>query len=247
MIKHTRILLVFGFLVFANQFIYAQRFLQGIALFIGETSSRDRYINLYPRDPQHDPNFLHAYPPSHKSTEFENFSVGFFAEMLKSYDWRWVTEIDFCNKGAVENELLNPYTDQKRIAANHYSNLQWNNYLKRWIDLGFKFKTYAMVGARLEFTVASSTPAYSYISSKAAKLTVSPDVAIGAEFHLKGPWNLFVEEHYNPDVIPLYVTGGGKITMSNRTWETRLGIIYRFKSGIGSVDLDCNAPRYHGR
>jgi hypothetical protein len=245
MMKYTRIIFVFCFFIFANQFIYAQRFLQGLALFAGETSSRDRYINRYPIDFQDDPTFLHARPPSHKSAELENFSVGVFAEMLKSYDWRWVTEIDYCNKGAVENELLNPITNQKRVSANHYANLQWNNYLKRWIDLGFKFRTYAMVGARIEYTVSRSTPAYSYISGKAAKLTVSPDVGIGAEFHLKGPWNLFVEEHYNPDVIPLYNVG--KITMANRTWETRIGIIYRFKSGIGSVDLDCNAPRYHGR
>ncbi|HKC67996.1 MAG TPA: hypothetical protein VKG26_07180, partial [Bacteroidia bacterium] len=181
MIKHTRIFLVFSFLAFVNQF-YAQRFLQGIALFAGETSSRDRYINTYPLDFKDDPTFLHAQPPSHKSTERESWSVGFFAEMLKSYDWRWVTEIDFCNKGAVENELLNPITDQKRVVANHYANIQWNNYLKRWIDLGFRFKTYAMVGARLEYTIARSTPAYSYISGRAAKLTVSPDVAIGAEF-----------------------------------------------------------------
>ena len=245
MIKHTRIILVFGFLVFANQFIFAQRFLQGLAFFAGETSSRDRYINKYPQTLQDDPNFYHAYPPSHKSTELENFSVGVFAEMLKSYDWRWVTEIDYCNKGAIENELLNPITDKKRVVANHYANIQWNNYLKRWIDLGFRFKTYAMIGARLEYTIARSTPAYTYFSGHAAKLTVSPDVAIGAEFHLKGPWNLFVEEHYNPDVIALYRVP--KIAMWNRTWETRVGIIYRFKSGIGSVDLDCNAPRYHGR
>ena len=243
--RNIRFVLVFSFLVFSASLQAQYRFLQGIAVFVGETSSRDRYVNLYPQDLQSDPTFLHAQPPSHKSGELQGFSVGIFLEMLRSAQWRWVTEIDFCNKGAAEHELLNPITDQKRFVANHYTNIQWNNYLKRWIDLGFKFKTYAVIGARVEFTMASSTPAYSYVSSKAAKLTVSPDVGIGAEFHLRGPWNLFIEEHYNPDAIPLFTNG--HVTMWNRTWETRLGIIYRFKSGIGSVDLDCNAPRYHGR
>lgn len=243
--KHTRIFLVFSFLVFANQFIYAQRFLQGIALFIGETSSRDRYLNLYPQDFAHDPTFLHAYPPSGKTCELENFSVGFFAEMLRSYNWRWVTEIDFCNKGAVVTDIINPITDEKRVVANHYANLQWNNYLKRWVDLGFKFRTYVMVGARLEYNVSRSVPAYPAIIGKASKIVVTPDVGVGAEFHLRGPWNLFVEEHYNPSAIPWF--SNGKISFWNRTWETRIGIIYRFKSGIGSIDLDCNAPRYHGR
>src|ERR1700739_1007645 len=121
MIKYTRILLVITFLVLANQFIYAQRFLQGLALFGGETSSRDRYINKYPTTPEADPFAYHAFPPSHKSTERESWSIGAFAEMGKSYDWRWVTEIDYCNKGAKEtDELLNPFTNQQRSSANHY-------------------------------------------------------------------------------------------------------------------------------
>jgi hypothetical protein len=243
--KNTRLVLVGSFLLL-SVFSQAQyRFIQGIGAFIGETSSRDRYVNGYPQDFQSDPLFLHAKPPSHKSAELENFSVGIFLEMLRSAKWRWVTEIDFCNKGAVENELLNPITNAKRISANHYANLQWNNYLKRWVDLGIKPRTYIMVGIRLEDNLARSTPAYSYVSGAISKIQVSADVGVGMEFHLRGPWNLFVEEHYNPDIIPLYAKN--KVVMANRTWETRIGIVYRFKTGIAAVDLDCNAPRYHGR
>jgi hypothetical protein len=243
----TRILFITLFSILTSQFSFAQyNFLQGIAIFVGETSSRDQYINLNPISIQSDPNFLHAKPPSHRSTEFESASVGIFAEMLKSANWRWVTEIDFVHKGANElDELVNPVTNQHASATNVYTNIQWNNYLKRWVDLGFRFKTYIMFGARIEYTMASATPAYGYVAGLARKINVTPDLGVGAEFHLKGPWNLFVEEHYNPDVIPVYTTG--KISLWNRTWETRLGIIYRFKSGIGSVDMDCNAPRYHGR
>jgi hypothetical protein len=246
MMKSIRTFLILGFLI-VNLSIQAQyNFLQGIGAFVGETSSRDRYKNGYPLDFKDDPTFLHAQPPSHNSTERESWSVGIYAEMLKGGDWRWVSEIDYCNKGArEEDELLNPITNQTTSATNKYGNLQWNNYLKRWIDLGFRFKTYAMLGVRAEYSMIRSTPAYSYIAGNARKITASPDVGIGAEFHLKGHWNLFVEEHYNPDVLSVY--NKNKVTLWNRTWETRVGIIYRFKSGIGSVDMDCNAPRYHGR
>src|ERR1700761_2997564 len=94
----TRYFLVFSFLIFAFTTKAQYRFIQGIGAFIGETSSRDRYINKYPLDIQSDPLFLHAQPPSHKSAELENFSVGIFLEMLRSAKWRWVTEIDYCNK-----------------------------------------------------------------------------------------------------------------------------------------------------
>jgi hypothetical protein len=243
----TQILLISQFSILTSQFSFAQyNFLQGIGVFAGETSSRDRYKNGYPLDFKDDPTFLHAQPPSHNSTERESWSVGVYLEMLKSYSWRWVSEIDYCNKGAKEeDELLNPITNKTTSATNKYGNLQWNNYLKHWIDLGFRFRTYAMIGVRAEYTMIRSTPAYSYIAGNARRITASPDVGVGAEFHLKGHWNLFVEEHYNPDVLSVY--NKNKVTLWNRTWETRVGIIYRFKSGIGSVDMDCNAPRYHGR
>lgn len=221
-------------------------FIQGIGVFGGETSSRDKYTNSYPLSFQSDPLLLHAQPPSHNSTERESWSAGLHLEMLKSSDWRWVSEIDFCNKGAKEaDELTNAFTNQTTSATNKYGNLQWNNYLKRWIDLGFRFNTYAMLGIRAEYTLLKSTPAYSYIAGNAKKINATPDAGIGAEFHLKGHWNLFVEEHYNPDVFRLY--HNAHVSLWNRTWETRVGVIYRFKSGIGSLDLDCNAPRYHGR
>lgn len=221
--------------------VKAQRFLQGLAVFAGETSSRDRYVNSNPLDFKSDPTFLHAHPPSHQSAERESWSVGVFAELLKSYDWRWVTEISYCNKGANENELTNPITDSRKSSTNKYGNLQWNNYLKRWVDLGTRFRTYIFVGARAEYTLLRSTPAYSYISGNATRLTVSPDCGLGAEFHLKGPWNLFVEWHYNSDILKLY--DKDKVWLRNRMYETRVGIIYRFKAGIGAYDLDCNAPR----
>lgn len=244
-VQNTILLLVTCYLLTAPSFAQ-YNFIQGIGVFGGETSSRDKYKNSYPTSIQNDPNFLHSQPPSHNSAEHESWSTGIYLEMLRSADWRWVTEIDYCHKGANESdELINPITNQTTSAINKYANLQWNNYLKRWIDLGLRFRTYAMVGIRAEYTLFRSAPAYSYIAGNARKITVSPDVAIGAEFHLSGPWNLFVEEHYNPDVLPVY--NKSKVTLWNRTFETRVGIIYRFRTGIGSLDLDCNAPRYHGR
>ena len=218
MMKYFKIGLVFSFFILATTVNAQYRFFQGIGVFAGETSSRDRYVNGYPQDLKDDPTFLHAKPPSHKSTERESWSAAIYLEMLKSYNWRWVTEIDYCNKGARElSKLINPITNETKSATNKYGNIQWNNYLKRWVDLGFRFKTYLMLGVRAEYTLIRSTPAYSYIAGNAKKLTVSPDAGVGAEFRLKGPWNLFVEEHYNPDALALY--NKDKVWLRNRTWE----------------------------
>jgi hypothetical protein len=123
--------------------------------------------------------------------------------------------------------------------------LQWNNYLKRWIYWKKKSRPYVMAGVRLGMQTGAAVPAYTYVAGATSKFQVSFDLGVGMEWKIKGPWNIFVEEHYNPDVIPAYAKD--KVAMWHRTWETRIGIMYRFKSGIGAVDLDCNAPRYHGR
>ncbi|MBS1646664.1 MAG: hypothetical protein JST67_04935 [Bacteroidetes bacterium] len=241
-----QLVLFFTFLLIGISDQAQYRFLQGIGIFVGETSSRNKYVNGYPQDYQHDPLFLHTMPPSHNSAELQGFSVGIMLEMLRSANWRWVSEIDFCNKGAVENELLQPaLANIRRPGVNHYANLQWNNYIKRWIYWKKKPRPYIMGGVRLEYNLITSAGAYSYVSGAVRKIQVSFDLGAGMEFHIKGPWNFFVEEHFNPDVIPIYAQD--KVAMWNRTWETRIGIMYRFKSGIGAVDLDCHAPRYHGR
>lgn len=223
------------------------QFVRAWGVFPGETSSRHRYKNKYPEVPWPTTSILRATPPSHKSTERQSWSAGIFLEMLRSDVWRWQTELEYCNKGAKENELLDPFLDTKEKKVNKLAYIQWNNFLKRYVYLGFRRPTYIMLGVRAEYNISKSTPAYSYISSKFKKIWASPDVGLGMEFKLRGPWHLFVEEHYNPDAWYQYISDGGKIWAMSRTWETRVGLIYRLKQGIGAYDLDCNAPKYHGR
>lgn len=224
------------------------QFFRGVGFFLGETSSRHRYKNKYPLDYPSDPTFLHAHPPSHKATEFESWSVGAFVEMLPSDMWRWQSEIEYINRGSNENVLLNPITDAQQKMTNKLSYIQWNNFLKRYVDLGLRYRTYAMVGIRLEYNLSRSLPAYGYVSGSMPKIWYNPDAALGMEIPLgRSNWTLFVEEHYNPDVLKQVSLDNNKIWLMNRTWETRVGLIYRWKRGIGAYDIDCNAPRYHGR
>lgn len=240
-----RIFFAFALLVICQNAF--PQFVRAFGLFAGETSSRHRYKNKYPQEFSEDPTFLHARPPSHKGTEFHNWSAGIFLEMLRSDRWRWQTEIEYCNKGSRENELLNPITDAKEKKSNKLTYIQWNNFLKRYIYIGFNKPTYLMLGVRAEYKLSASTPAYSYVAGNFKKIWASPDVGLGMEFPLRGGWGIFVEEHYNPDAWFQYYADGGKIWAMNRTWETRVGVIYRMKQGIGAYDLDCNAPKYHGR
>jgi hypothetical protein len=232
------------FLLALPAYVFPQ-FLRGVGVYGAETTSRDGYRNFYSKDFSQDPTFLHARPPSHRGGEYESWGAGIFLEMLNSDLWRWRTEIEYANKGSKEDELIDPILNTQKASTNTYKNIQWNNYLKRYVDLGLRYPTYALLGVRAEYSISKSTPAYSYVANSFHKINIGADLGLGMEIPLKRGWSIFVEEHYNPDAWFKYKTD--KIWVLGRTWETRIGVIYRWKRGIGAYDIDCNAPRYHGR
>src|ERR1700757_3861790 len=118
------------------------QFLRGVGIYGAETTSRDGYRNTHSRTLADDPMFLHSQPPSHRGGESESWGAGIFLEMLSSEMWRWRTEIEYANKGSKESGGINPFNGQQQTGSNKYKNIEWNNYLKRYIDLGLKYPTY---------------------------------------------------------------------------------------------------------
>jgi hypothetical protein len=214
------------------------QFFRGVGLFIGATESSHRYINKNDVD-----SFLytHTYPaPSHRSAEYFSWSGGILGEFLKFDHFRWQTELEYCNKGAVERPLLDRWpTTRGSRSVNKFSYIQWNNYAKFFLNEGYRGTPYIMLGARLEYNLNKKISAYSDVMSKVRKITVSPDVVLGYEFSVYSKFKPFVELHYNPDVLKTKVD---PVKQWNRTFELRLGVIYRPRKSID----DCNAPRYHG-
>lgn len=220
-----------------TQFSKAQVF-RGVGIFIGATESSHRYINKNSIDSTF---YSHTYPaPSHRSAEYFSWSVGILGEFLKYQNFRWQTELEYCNKGAVERQLIDRWpTSRAPKSANTFAYIQWNNYLKVFFNEGYRGTPYIMLGARIEYKLRNGITAYPEVMAHVPKITVSPDVAIGYEFTTYSKFKPFVELHYNPDLIKNHV---GPVVQWNRTFELRVGVIYRPKKSID----DCNAPRYHG-
>lgn len=223
------------FLYFSME-VHAQ-FVRGIGLFVGVTSSRHRYINTSAIDSS----YAHKFPaPSHKSREYVSWSVGILGEFLKYDHIRWQTEIEYCNKGAVEHPFLSPFTDERGPAtANALSYIQWNNFAKIFFNEGYRGTPYIMIGGRIEYNLQRAIGIYPTVVGALPKLNVSPDVAAGYEFVTYSKFKPFVELHYNPDLINKQI---GNIAFNNRTWELRVGVIYRPEKRLDN----CNAPRFRG-
>ncbi|MBS1636931.1 MAG: hypothetical protein JST26_13520 [Bacteroidetes bacterium] len=231
-----RLLILFVLIELSGQ-VHAQ-FFRGVGIFVGPNTSRQRYKNLNFQDTI---NMLAYIPPSHKSAELPSWTVGIFVELLKKKHIRWQTELEFTHKGATEKPLLNPYTGQRGAGVNSYTYIQWNNYAKFLLEEGYRGFWYGMLGPKLEYNMSRATPAYAPWAGALPKINVSADVGVGYEFLAYSPFKFFAELHYNPDVYPQGVRD--RILITNRTWELRVGIVYRPQKALD----DCNAPRYHGQ
>ncbi|MDP2387662.1 MAG: hypothetical protein Q8M29_14920 [Bacteroidota bacterium] len=212
------------------------QFIQGLGIFGAGTSSRHEYIN------NNTPaaTFPYLYPEKHRSMERISWGAGIIAEMLPFRGFRWQSEIEYINKGAKEiHHMKDPVTGERDSRVNKYKYVAWNNFLKFRLE-SFNVTSSLLLGARLEYNLGKSTPAYDFVAGNFKKLWISPDVGIGFEPYAYGKIKILTELHYNPDVRRQY--NQNNILASNRTWELRVGIMWRKKK---LNDLDCNAPRYH--
>lgn len=241
--------LVFLFIIFSSFLSKAQgRFFQGIGVFGSGTESAHFYRNTdeNKKDFVNDnPNsFIPAYyyPQSHISREYFSWGAGLFLEFINRDNLRWQTEVTYMKKGALEKELIDPFLGTRvgNFSANKYTHIQWNNYLKFYNPIGFGSHWYLMTGVRLEYLLNSSASVFTPVAGNFPRFWFSGDVALGYEFPLTRKLFMFVEYHWNPDIIR---HKHANIKVRNRTFELRVGIVFRPRKK--KID-DCNAPRYKG-
>lgn len=184
--------------------------------------------------------FRYFYPQTHISKEFINWGAGAFAEFSFYRNLRWHTELEYANKGANEMEIV----DRRELRSgsyvtNKYTYIQWNNYLKSYTKLIFG-SWYWMAGVRLEYLFKKSAPVFAPYSSNLKKIWFSGDLCLGYQIPLAERWSLFVDGHWNPDIIS---QKQDFLKIRNRTVEARIGIEYHPRKR--KID-DCNAPTYKG-
>ena len=242
-LKKLFILFLLVFLHKANA-----QFFRGIGIFAAGTESAHFYENK--NEGQKDANvdtpnnfpYNAYYPQSHISREYFSWGAGLFAELLNKDNVRWQTEFEYTHKGAKEKELTDPFfgTRSGGYSTNKYTYIQWNNYLKFFGPFGLSSQWYLMPGVRLEYLFKQSVSAFTPYAGNFPKIFFSGNVGLGKEFPILKKISAFVEYNWNPDVLS---HKKDNIKYRNRTFELRVGLIYRPKRK--NID-DCNAPKYHG-
>jgi hypothetical protein len=204
-------------------FNFKAQFFQGVGLFGGLTLSKQKYSikNI-------EPNILR------NSLNRFRYSGGFVAEFVDHDLFRWQMNLAYVQKG------MKDYSQTGNAAYNNYDHISFENYLKIRYEL-YKFIPYILVGPRVEYNIIKSTTVFKPYSDNINPLQVSLGLGAGIELVTFGRLKPFIEAYYNPYVLPMY--NKDNVTITGRTFELRIGIIYRPKRKAFD---DCNAPRYNG-
>ncbi|MBL7933398.1 MAG: hypothetical protein JNL60_15940 [Bacteroidia bacterium] len=222
---------------------FAQKLFKGVGVFGALTVSKHEYKNLDTDKKDTTYTYKHFYPQSHVSKEFLNWGAGIFLELSRRSDIRWQTELEYMNKGAKELLIENFYTGTNNNAYvnNKLTYIQWNNYIKFYNPIFASAHWYFMAGVRLEYLFKKAASTYPDVIAAFPKFWFSGDLALGYEFPVTEKIGVFIEQHWNPDIIPHTFNGNTRVRA--RSFETRVGLVLRPRKR--RID-DCNAPVYKG-
>lgn len=208
---------IISIIAFTVTVLHSQaQFLNSMAITLGATAANQHF---HYRDP---------VAISRKGYVF-GMNASVFLELFSHDNARWVTEIQYNQKGSIDKRPEATY-------GNRLQYLSWNNYLKLRYEM-YSIIPYVLVGPRLEYTLsqASGSP-----DTPGSYLPLHVSLAAGGGVELVSFTNFkfFVEGFYVPDVMPAYISSPVHVT--NKDFELRVGLKYEFAGRKES----CNTPTY---
>ncbi len=159
----------------------------------------------------------------------KNYRLGWngslFAEMMNKTYWRWVTELQYNQKGAID-ELPTGEKFNNRIDY-----ISFNNFIKIREE-EYSITPYLIAGPRLEYRLATSPQNNPDIINNFKLLHLSFSVGAGVEFMRWRPWIPFIEFQFNPDITNAYRNAAlDDLQIRHRAFELRIGLKYALQRG----------------
>lgn len=184
------------------------QFFQGIGITAGLTKAKQKWFV--------------AMPDSSTDIVMKKNRLGFNgsvrAEFINNPNLRWVTEIQYNQKG---------FKDKKDTVTfkNRFNYLCWNNFLKLQFET-FDGYPYLLLGPRVEYLLSQKVTSPE-ITAPFKKFNFSWSAGIGFEKIVFSNFKPFIEIHYNPDTPFYYAYETSPLDIRNRAWEFRIGVIFR--------------------
>ncbi len=156
------------------------------------------------------------------------YNGSFFIEYFYHDYFRWVTEVQYNQKGSTDQQTSGKYINKLQYAS-------WNNYLKIRYEM-YAIIPYILIGPKLEYNISQDITS-SGITNTFLPLHMSAVGGVGVEFVSYWDLKIFIEALYNPDVMPAYQTKS--MSIFNKDFEVRMGLKYQIIGRVGA----CNVPR----
>jgi hypothetical protein len=161
--------------------------------------------------------------------ETKKYRLGFngsvFIEMINHPYLRWVSELQYNQKGAID---VVPSGDKFN---NRIDYISFNNFIKIR-EQEMSVTPYLIAGPRLEYRMATYPQNNPEIISNFQKLHVSISAGAGIEFLRFNPWLWFIEFQYNPDLMNAFRNKDlNDLNIKHRAFELRLGLKYALQRG----------------
>jgi hypothetical protein len=169
-------------------------------------------------------NYADPHPSDTKKYRL-GFNGSVFIEMINHPTWRWVSELQYNQKGGID-----------QIASGDKFNngidyISFNNFIKLR-EQELSITPYLIAGPRLEYRLASHAQNNPDIIDNFKPLHISFSAGAGVEFLRFNPWLWFLEFQYNPDISNAFRNKDlDDLRIRNRAFELRIGLKYALQRG----------------
>jgi hypothetical protein len=143
-----------------------------------------------------------------------------FAEFGEWPFVRWVTEVQYNNKGAKTKLLFPSSLEGADFVKYKNSEIAWNNYLMIRKEM-LSIIPYVKIGPRAEYVLSSD--------QSFRKFHITASAGAGVEFVSYGNIRFLTEFHYVPDLTKSYDTD--PLRIKQNAMELRIGLKFVFAGG----------------
>jgi hypothetical protein len=187
------------------------QFFQGFGFTVGGTKAKQKWFIQMPD----------ATTKTIRKKNLFGLNGSLRAEFIDSDEIRWISELQFNQKGSKDK------TDSATY-KNRLNYICWNNFLKLQLET-FDGYPYLLMGPRVEYTLTQASHSPS-ITNHFKMFNFSWSAGVGFEKIVYSNLKPFIELHYNPDTFFYYAYETTPLNIRNRTWELRIGFIFRMRN-----------------
>ncbi len=157
----------------------------------------------------------------------KGLGVGVFGEWFRGPAFSLVTEVNYLQKGSVDEQAWTDATGSTLGTLRLESRV---NYLSIPVLAKARYEAgrvapYVLVGPRMDVHLSHETDALGSVYDDLERTVYGVDIGAGAEYSLSSRWSVLLEGRYSHDLTDAFESETAH--MKNRSFQVQGGVVYR--------------------